>query len=115
MVGNDIHRSWRTFKVVTPAFECFEDGQEFFVVDVIVQLCRRESPGVKRDRMYLIIGVGVCGQYGAEGIVSGVGLNNERRPRDPLFEDWSSCERFLECFERSPAGFGEIPRSPLTS
>ena len=36
VIGYNIHRSWRTFKVMMPGFECFEYSQEFFVVNIVI-------------------------------------------------------------------------------
>ena len=48
-VCDDIKQSRESFEVVSPTLECFKDGQEFLIVNVIIQLCGVESPGVKHD------------------------------------------------------------------
>ena len=55
MIRDDINRSRSSFEVVSPNFEGFENGQEFLVVYIIVQLRRVEGPGVECDWMYLIV------------------------------------------------------------
>ena len=60
MVCDNIDRSWRSFEVVSPTFKCFENGEEFFVVNVIIQLGGGEGPGVKSNWMNLVIGWSDC-------------------------------------------------------
>ena len=69
MVHDNIDWSWRPFQVVSPTLERFEDGEEFFVVNVVVQLCGGESPGVKSDRMNLVVGRGDCRKNGTESVI----------------------------------------------
>ena len=54
---------------MSPTLERFENGEELFVVDVIIQLRRGESPGVESNQMNLIVGRSDSGQNGAESIV----------------------------------------------
>ena len=69
MVHDNIDRSWRPFQVVSPTLEHFKDGKEFFVTNVVVQLCGGESPGVKSDQMNLVVGRSDCRKNGTESIV----------------------------------------------
>ena len=42
MVGLDFEWGCMTFKVVTEGFECTDDCEEFFVMDVVIEFCRLE-------------------------------------------------------------------------
>ena len=55
MVHGNIDWSWRSFEVVSPMLERFENGKVFFVMNIVIQLCRGESLGVKSDRMNLVV------------------------------------------------------------
>ena len=55
VVGNNIDGGSGTFKVVTPDAERFEDSEEFFVMDVIVEFGRREGAGKEADRVNFTI------------------------------------------------------------
>ena len=61
VICDDINQSWRTFEVMMPNFEGFEDGQEFLVVYIVVQLHRVESPGVESNWMHLVVCWRNCG------------------------------------------------------
>ena len=61
MIRDDVNQSQSSFEVVLPNFEGFENGQEFLVVYIVVQPCGVEGPGVKGDRMYLVVHWGYCG------------------------------------------------------
>ena len=47
MIHNNIDRIGRTFQIVSPNLESFEDGKQFLVMCVIVQLRHSESARVK--------------------------------------------------------------------
>jgi len=47
MIRNNINGIGRTFQIVLPNFESFEDGKQFLVICVIVQLCHSKSARVK--------------------------------------------------------------------
>ena len=55
VIRDDINWSRSSFEVMSPNFEGFENGQEFLVMYIIVQLCGVKSLGVKSDRMYLVV------------------------------------------------------------
>ena len=69
MVHDNIDRSWRSFEVVSPTLEHFKNGEEFFVVNIVIQLCGGESPGVKSNQMNLVVGRSDCRKNGTEGII----------------------------------------------
>jgi len=47
MIHNNIDGIGRTFQIVLPNLESFEDSKQFLVMCVIVQLCHSESARVK--------------------------------------------------------------------
>jgi hypothetical protein len=51
------HINWRSgaFEVMSPDLECLKDGQEFFVVGVIVQFRDTEGSGMESNRVNLSI------------------------------------------------------------
>jgi len=55
MICNNINGIGWTFQIVPPNLESFEDGKQFLVMCVIVQLCHRESARVKGNWMNFII------------------------------------------------------------
>ena len=99
MIRDDVNRSWSSFEVVLPDFEGFENGQEFLVMYIVVQLHGVESLGVKGDWMYLIVCWRYCGQNCCWSIVGGVGFDNEWSIRNPMHKDQSSREGFFKCFK----------------
>ena len=50
MICNNIDGIGQTFQIVSPNLESFEDGKQFLVMYVIVQLCHSKSTGVKVTR-----------------------------------------------------------------
>ena len=55
VVCDDVDWGWSSFEVVAPGLERFEDGQEFFVVHIVVQFWGRESSRVKGYRVGLVV------------------------------------------------------------
>jgi len=55
VVSDDVNRGGGAFKVVVPGPECLEDGKEFLIVGVIVQLWSSQGLGVESDWMDLSI------------------------------------------------------------
>ena len=55
MIRNNVDGIGQTFQVVLPNLESFEDGKQFLVMCVIVQLHRSESARVKGNWMNFII------------------------------------------------------------
>ena len=51
VVGNDVDRGTGAFEIVTPSSEGFEDGQQLFVVHVIIEFGVCESSGMECYRM----------------------------------------------------------------
>ena len=61
VVGNNVDRGTGAFEVVTPSSEGLEDGQQLFVVYVIIKFGAREGSGMECDRMELAV-LGVRGE-----------------------------------------------------
>jgi hypothetical protein len=98
----------RTFEIVSPGREGLEDGQELFVVSVVIEFGRGESPGVERDRMNFDVRSN-HGEDCGDRIVRGVGLDDKREGRIEMMENRGRGEVFLERLERLSAYRGEIP------
>jgi len=47
IIRNNVDGIGQTFQVVSPNLESFEDGKQFLVICIVVQLCHSESVGVK--------------------------------------------------------------------
>ena len=55
MIRNNVDRIGWTFQIVLPNLESFEDGKQFLVIYVVVQLHHSESARVKGNWMNFII------------------------------------------------------------
>ena len=77
MVGDDINRGGGAFKVVVPVPECLEDGKEFLIMGVVVQLRSSQGPGVEHYQMNLSVRAGDR-QDASDGIVRGVCFHYDR-------------------------------------
>jgi hypothetical protein len=51
MVGDDINWSRRSFEIVTPDAEGFEDCEKFLIVYIVVELCRIEFARMEGHRV----------------------------------------------------------------
>ena len=94
---------------MSPILECFVDGEEFLVVNIVVELSSRQSPGVERYRMKLGAIVRISGQNSCYSVVGGISFNNERKTRNEAGKDRSTSEGFLECSEGFLASVVEDP------
>ena len=99
VISDNINWSWRSFKAMLPNFKSFEDGQEFLVVYIVVQLHGVENPGVESNWMYLVVGWRYYGQDCCKSVIRGVSFDNEWGIRNPMHEDRSSHEGFFEYFK----------------
>ena len=55
-----------------PDFECFKYCEQFFVMDVVVELRQGKSLRVKGDRMNFTVGRRYGGKDSSQGIVRGI-------------------------------------------
>lgn len=93
MVGNDIDRERSAFEVVSPSSKCFEDREEFLVVNIVVKLRSRESARVEGHRVDLL--VDDDGENAAKGVVRGISFDDDLCTRIPLNQSWGGGEGLL--------------------
>ena len=55
MICNNVDRIGWTFQVVLPNLESFENGKQFLVICIVIQLCCSKSVGVKSNQINFII------------------------------------------------------------
>ena len=97
MVRDYIYRRCSTLKVMSPSSEGFKDRKKLFVVHVIVELHGGECPRVEGDRMDSVFEDDRKDR--SEGIIGGVGLDDDWDVRDELGESQSRGEGLLESVE----------------
>jgi hypothetical protein len=49
VVGDNVNRSSGTFKIMSPPLESLEDGQEFFIMSIVVKFGGGKSAGVESN------------------------------------------------------------------
>ena len=98
MIRNNVNGVGRTFQIVPPNLESFKDGQQFFVMCVVVQLHHSESARVKGNWVNFIIFIN-NGEDCSKSIVRGIGFHNELSIRNPMSEDRGGGKYFLERVE----------------
>ena len=79
-------------------------------MNVIVQLSAGKGTGMESDRVKFAVRI-VHGKNGCESITRSVGFHDQRLVGNPVHEDWSRSERFLEKFESGAAFRCEVPCS----
>ena len=94
MVGNDVDSVLRAFEVMSPHLEALENGEELLVVRVVIALSFGEGVGMEGYGMDLAIGHD-GGDDAGEGIVRGVGLDEQGVVGGPMGEDGGFCKRLL--------------------
>ena len=112
MIRNNVDRIDQTFQIVLPNLKSFEDGKQFLVMCVIVQLCCSKSARVKDNWMNFIIFVN-NGENCSKSIVRGISFHNELSIGNPMSEDRSGGKCFLERVESIFTGGVELPRNVL--
>lgn len=95
MVGPDFERLRMSFKVVAEVFKGADDGEEFFVVDIVVLFGWQHGFGVKGNRVPAIKSVWLF-QDGSKGKVACVCDDAERQGRVWEAQDRGSGEGFDE-------------------
>ena len=98
MIHNNIDGIGRTFQIVSPNLESFEDGKQFLVMCVVVQLRCSKSVRVKSYWVNFIIFVNNRKDCG-ESIVQSISFHNELSIRNPMSEDMCRGKCFLERVE----------------
>ena len=110
VVSNDVYGSSRTFEIMLPYSEGFEDGQKFFVMGVVVQF--RDSKGVGMEGHW--VDLTILQNYGkncCDSIIGSVSFNNKQSVGNETGKDWSSRESFFKGIEGFTACIVEIPKS----
>ena len=112
IIYNNINRIGRTFQIVSQNLESFEDGKQFLVMCIIVQLYCSKSARVKDNCMNFIIFVN-NGEDCSKSIVQGISFHNELSIGNPMSEDRSGGECFFERVESILTGEVKLPRNVL--
>ena len=86
MIHNNIDGISQTFQIVLPNLESFKDGEQFFVICVVVQLYCSESVRVKGNWMIFIIFIN-NGEDCSKSIVRSISFHNELSIGNPMSED----------------------------
>ena len=109
MVRHHVDRSWRSFEIVSPNFKSFEDGEQFLIVDVVVEFGGCKRAGVEGNGVDFIVRRGYGGENRGEGVVLCVRFDDERRAWNPMRQYWRSGEGFLQRIKGGAAFVGEVP------
>ena len=112
MICHHVNRGRRSLKVMMPDFECFENGKEFFVMDIIVE---GKSPRVKGNQMDFTVGWRYIGKDSSKGVVQGIYFNNKWRAQNTVGQAWCSGEGLFQQCESRAALIGEVPTSSFMS
>jgi len=112
MICNNVDGIGWTFQIVPPNLESFENGKQFLVMCVIVQLCRSESGRVKGNWVNFIIFIN-NGENSSESIVQGISFHDELSIGNPMSEDRFGGKCFLERVESILTGEVKLPRNVL--
>jgi len=55
MIHDNVNGIGQTFQIISPNLKSFEDGKQFLVMYVVIQLCHSESARVKSSQVNFII------------------------------------------------------------
>jgi len=112
MICNNINWIGWTLQVVSLNFESFEDGKQFLVMCVVVQLHYSESMGVKSHQMNFIFFV-TNRKDCSESIVQSISFHDELSIKNLMSKDGSRDECLLERIESITTGRVELPKGVL--
>ncbi|KIK81462.1 hypothetical protein PAXRUDRAFT_156070, partial [Paxillus rubicundulus Ve08.2h10] len=82
--------------VMAPGAKCFLDGEELFVMGVIVEFRSGEGPGVEHNQA-------ADGKDASDGVVRGISLNDDRGVRHPMCQNRSGGEGIFQVPESRAA------------
>src|SRR5882724_5220579 len=99
MVGEHEHDMCRALEVVAPLSEGLEYGEQFLIVDLVVELCQLHTARVEHDWVDVTIIRGDLGDDHGDRIVRSVSLNNNRIVRVEMHQDGGLGEGSLEGLE----------------
>ena len=54
---------------MSPNLNCFKNGKQFLVVDIVVEFGQHEGVGVESNGVEFIVHWGNCGEDAGEGVV----------------------------------------------
>src|SRR5882724_4310623 len=91
---------YRALEVVAPLSEGLEYGKQFFVIDLVVELCWLHAAGVECNRVDVAIVGGDLGDDRSNCIVRHVSLNHNGVVRVEMRQDGGLCEGRFEGFKR---------------
>jgi len=112
MIHNNINGIGQIFQIVSSNLESFEDGKQFFVMCVVVQLHCSKSVRMKGNWINFIIFVN-NGEDCSKSIVQSIGFHNELSIRNPMSEDRCGDKCFLERVESILTRGVKLPRNIL--
>ena len=78
-----------------PYLKSSENGEQFLVVDIIVEFGGHKGVGVESNGVDFIVHQGYHGEDGSEGIVQRIRFDYEQRARNPVLTHWCSGKGFL--------------------
>ena len=55
MIHYHINQSWRSLEVMTPYLKSFENGEQFLVMDIVVEFRGRKGAGVEGNGVDFIV------------------------------------------------------------
>ncbi|KIJ19509.1 hypothetical protein PAXINDRAFT_69045, partial [Paxillus involutus ATCC 200175] len=110
MVHDDVDRSARAFKVVTPMAEHLVDSQQFLIMGVIVEFRGCQGSGVEHNGTEFLIRT-TDGEDSCDGIVQSIGLDSNGTVRNPMSKDGCCGKGFLEFIESRTTGVVKGPGS----
>src|SRR5882724_11281783 len=90
----------RALQVVAPLSEGLKYGEQFLVIDLVVELCWLHAAGVECDWVDVAIVGGDLGDDCSDCIVRSVSLNNNGVVRVEMRQDGGLCEGRFEGFKR---------------
>lgn len=109
VVSDNANWNHRAFEIMVPGVEGFKDGQQFLVMDIVVEFRSSESVGVEHHWANLAIWAG-NGENAGDSVVGGISLDDDQSTWNPMSEDRSGSEGTFELLERGTV-VGENPRS----
>jgi len=112
MICNNVDGVGRIFQIVPPNLESFENGKQFLVICIIVQLHCSESVRVKGNWMNFIIFIN-NGEDCSKSIVRGISFHDELSIGNSMSKDRSRSKCFLERVESISTGGVKLPRNVL--
>ena len=108
MICNNIYQKGGAFQVVLPGLESLKYCKKFLVMNIVVQFWWSKSLGVESDWVEFIFR-SEDGKDCSEGVVGGIGFNDNLGVRNPMGENRSGSESLLERLEGFLTSIREVP------